>query len=94
MLIGGGYASSNVTTIETLEIAIKSNSVEYGDLTTARQTSGATSNCVRYVAPGGSSTNVIDYVNIQTGGTAADFGDLTVGGGSGATTSNCHGGLG
>ena len=43
--------------------------MEYGDLqSTARQTSGATS-IRRYVAPGGSATNVIDYVNIQTGGT-------------------------
>ena len=76
---------SNATTVNTIEyvtIGELGNTVDFGDLTAARQTSAALSSSTRGVWGGGSTPSegtgsvIIDFVTISTLGNAADFGDL------------------
>lgn len=79
-LMGG---SNTVNTIHYINIAIQSNSVNFGTLTIARKSLAATSNGVnqRAIFAGGiESTNYysseVDFVNISINANAAPFGDL------------------
>ena len=76
---------SNATTVNTIEyvtIGELGNTVDFGDLSVARQASAALSSSTRGVWGGGSTPSegsgsvVIDFVTISTLGNAADFGDL------------------
>ena len=74
-----GAASSDV--IDHVTIATTGNATDFGNLSLARGSVGATANDSRGVFAGGmasSYSNTIDYVTIATPGNATDFGDLTV----------------
>ena len=95
--MGGRYAPSptTMTTIQFVQIQTLGNSVDFGDLTSARNDCGGMSDCVRAVCYGGSGsdTDIIEYISISTGGTAVDFGNAQASAGY-ACNSNGHGGLG
>jgi len=95
--IWNGVGSSVSTNSEKMIYATRGNTVHFGDMTVARNSHTAASDCVRIVTAGGNvpggRTNNIDYTSISTGGSFANFGDLTdvrsqLDGGS-----NAHGGL-
>jgi len=102
-LTAGGARSGNsmYNNIEYFSPSTLGNTVDYGDLTVARQKHGGTSDKSRGVFHGGSvmgtQNNTIDYVTIDTLGNATDFGD-TGGGATGAPgsvsnlTRACYGG--
>ena len=82
--VGGGNnapATSNV--IQFVEIRTSGNSLDFGDLTYARQsTLGALANTTRAIWGGGqihpANNNIMDFITTSTTGNATDFGDLTV----------------
>ena len=84
------------TSIEFLTIASQGNGIDYGDLTAGKQTD-ATSNSVRSVNYGGSTSpalqNSIDFFTITNGGTTTDFGDAVQSIFRCRGSSNSHGGL-
>ena len=84
-------ADLSYSTISSLGLA-----QNFGDLTSARfGTNGASASQTGAIFPGGSDTNVIDYVNINTLGNGVDFGDITAPGvWLGGSVSDSHGGLG
>ena len=95
---GGNLAASgsgsNTNVIEYITIATTGNAQDFGDLTAARNTTGATSSPTRGIFAGDGSTDTLDKVEILTTGNAVDFGNL----GRGASRtygafSNGHGGL-
>ena len=70
--------------MDYVTIASAGNATDFGDLTQARRSAGATSSSTRGVFAGGRSTDspaaesdVIDYITIGSTGNAQDFGDLT-----------------
>jgi len=82
-LTAGGYASPGVRTnvIDYVTISALGNSVDFGDLSSARNLVGSLSSSTRGVFGGGSvppSSNIIDYVTIATTGNSITFGNLTV----------------
>ena len=84
-----------VNTVDYITIATTGNATDFGDLTEARETSGA-SNSVRGISAAGrtpSVVNTIDYVTIASTGNATDYGDMVQAKRSGATECNGHGGL-
>ena len=92
--IGGqvpGSPSNGGASIDTLVIASKGDTTDYGDLTQATKFSKAFSNSTRAVvnlgAIGGTGLqNVLEYFNMSSTGSAVDFGDLTNPHYTGATT--------
>ena len=93
-LFGGGETPSNSNIIDFITIATTGNAQDFGDLTAARNTTGATSSPTRGIFAGDGSTDTLDKVEILTTGNAVDFGNL----GRGASRtygafSNGHGGL-
>ena len=74
--------ATTVNTIEYVTIGELGNTVDFGDLTQARQASAALSSSTRGVWGGGSTPSegtgsiFIDFATISTLGNAADFGDL------------------
>ena len=97
--VSGGYQNPSddyISNIEKVEMSTKGNSIDFGNLSSARGYSCNASNSVRSLTAGGntgSKVNTIDFVLYTNGGTATDFGDLnnSVAGPSGG--SNAHGGL-
>lgn len=95
-IFGGGWSIDpykNESTIDYITISSTGNATDFGDLTVARYSPGATSNGTsdRGVFGGGWSTayeNTIDYITISSAGDATDFGDLTVARSALAATSN------
>jgi hypothetical protein len=84
-LIGGNpVGPSNL--VEMLDLAVLSNTTNFGTLTVARGALASFASSVRAVWSGGDTsnnaanapTNVIDYMTFATGGAAASFGNLTV----------------
>ena len=97
--MGGGiaaptYAAQSV--MDYVTFTTKGNATNFGDLRIATKHTSATSDCVRGMIAGGSSsdTDLIQYVTIATQGDSVDFGNLTVGRYGAGVTSNGHGGLG
>ena len=86
---GGGNS------IEFITMATTGNATRFGDLSLTRSEilAGGTSNNVRALFAGGSTTNVIDFVKIASEGNAIDFGDLTVARSNTGGVSNTHGGI-
>ena len=73
---GGG---GPINTIQYIQIQSQGNSIDFGDLTSARDLMGSAASSVRGVFGGqGSPTysNTIDFVTISTTANAIDFGDL------------------
>ena len=76
--VHGCLYPSNVANIDYVTIASKGNAIDWGaDRTNSEQQQGALATSTRGLFFGGASTNVIDYIEIQTTGNCADFGDLT-----------------
>ena len=79
-LFGGGYAPTDVTTIDFVTISNLGNAIDFGDLTVGRRPGGAVSSSTRAIWWGGrqvglTPSNVIDFVTISSTGNAQDFGD-------------------
>ena len=85
LILGGNPGSAHVSSITSIQIPTKGNSVNFGDLSLARSEGTGTSNNIRGLCMGGYSpgqgsggrVNNMDYVTIASSGTAIDFGDLT-----------------
>jgi len=97
-LLGGGLTTSARTSAITyITIATTGNSVDFGNLTQARQRLAACSNSTRGVFAGGEITagnvNTMDYVTIASESNATDFGDLTILQANLAGCSNSSGGV-
>ena len=80
---GGGNNPGSTNTIQFVEIRTSGNSLDFGDLTAARQsTLGALANATRAIWGGGqihpANNNIMDFITTSTTGNATDFGDLTV----------------
>ena len=80
---GGGNNPGSTNTIQFVEIRTSGNSLDFGDLTYARQsTLGALANTTRAIWGGGqihpANNNIMDFITTSTTGNATDFGDLTV----------------
>ena len=91
----GAISATRTNTMDYITIASTGNATDFGDLTVARSSLGATSNNTRGVWAGGRTPtieNTIDYVTIASTGDASDFGDLTEARFCGAC-SDGHGGL-
>jgi len=80
---GGGdgvNSSGYYNIIDYITIATTGNAIDFGDLSSVRQTNAACSSATRGIIAGGLNavtlTNVIQYVTIATTGNAIDFGDL------------------
>ena len=82
-VFGGGQTPTKLDTIQYVTIASTGDTVDFGNLTVARQAPASASSQTRGVISGGYAApawqNIIDYVTIATTGNATDFGDLTVG---------------
>ena len=79
-LFGGGYAPTDVNTIDFVTISTLGNASDFGDLTVARRPGGAVSSSTRAIWWGGrqvglTPSNTIDFVTISSTGNAQDFGD-------------------
>jgi hypothetical protein len=79
-LFGGGYAPTDVNTIDFVTISTLGNASDFGDLTVRRRPGGAVSSSTRAIWWGGrqvglTPSNVIDFVTISSTGNAQDFGD-------------------
>lgn len=86
LVMGGNYFNGSNTVwlnnIQYVTIATTGNSLDFGDLTVARDQTTATSNSTRAVTAGGrngtnDNLNTIDYSTIATTGNAIDFGNLS-----------------
>ena len=84
-LFSGGYTGSATSNhIDYVTIAQTGNSVDFGDLTVARESGSQCASTTRGIIFGGrnqpanAALNSIDFVTIMTTGNATDFGDLTV----------------
>ena len=83
ILFGGGTGPSQVNEINYITIGTLGNSVDFGDLSSARYYVQGLSSSTRGVvaggyqeSPGSTSMNVIDFITIASTGDATDFGDL------------------
>jgi len=86
-----------MNTIQYYSVVTAGNAVNFGDLSTVHENITGTSDSTRGIIAsgqsGGSSHNVIEYIQISTTADAKDFADLTVARMGGAACSNAHGGL-
>jgi hypothetical protein len=94
-IFAGGYAPGMSNTMEYITIASTGDGTDFGDLTDIATEPAGCASPTRGVRLGGrlnpgsnASTNVIDYVTIQTVGNATNFGDLTLGRSEAASASN------
>ena len=84
-IFAGGYSPGaaspkRTNSIELITIASTGNTIDFGDLTQARNTPGGTSNGTRGITAGGttpSTVDTIDYITIAATGNAVDFGNLS-----------------
>ena len=75
----GGGTPSSINEINSITIATESNSVDFGDLSAAKQLCQGVSSSTRGVVAGGDNSgavNVIEFITIASAGNATDFGDL------------------
>jgi hypothetical protein len=98
VFMGGEMSTPSTVRVDTIDfVSISSfgNAIDFGNLSSSRAYSGATSNSVRGLALGGiPMTNSIEYISISTAGNAEDFGDLVVSRYGVQSLSDSHGGLG
>ena len=96
-VIGGGYTTADVDTIDFITISTIGNAQDFGNLTDGRRSLASCSSSTRGVFGGGFSpgdVNIIDFVTISSTGNAQDFGDLTSARSTLSGCSDSHGGLG
>ena len=79
-LFGGGYAPTDVNTIDYITVSTLGNAQNFGDLTVRRRAGGAVSSSTRAIWWAGrqiglTPSNTIDFVTISSTGDAVDFGD-------------------
>ena len=75
----GGWNSSEMDTIDYVNIDTTGNAIDFGNLTRTRSESGGFANRTRGLAAGApipGSDNTIDFWTISSTGNAQDFGDL------------------
>ena len=78
-IVGGGYYTGDLNSIEYVNIPTNGDTTDFGNLTRSSRNLAGCSSGTRGVFGGGEpSTNVMDYITIATTGDASDFGDLTV----------------
>ena len=88
---GGGANPSNKVVMDYFQIKTGGITIDFGNLTDARNEVRACGSSTRGVWAGGrdpSVTNIIDFVEITTTANAVDFGDLTVARAAVAAVSN------
>ena len=88
---GGGLNPSNKVVMDYFQIQTGGITIDFGNLTDARNEVRACGSSTRGVWAGGrdpSVTNIIDFVEITTTANAVDFGDLTVARAAVAAVSN------
>ena len=80
---GAGYNPAQINEINHITIGTLGNSVDFGDLSVAKEYLQGVSSSTRGVVAGGyqdspgfTSTNVIEFITIASTGDAVDFGDL------------------
>jgi hypothetical protein len=98
VLFGGNTTPGPSTdSIQYLTISTLGNTIDFGDLSEAKEHVSGSSNSIRGLCAGGVTPtyrNTIDYITIQTTGDAQDFGDLSrVNLGYAGGTSDSHGGI-
>ena len=77
-VFAGGQSPANSNVIQYITISSTGNSLDFGDLTIARDKLGSCASSVRGIFGGGEPTTVrLDYVSISSPGNAFIFGDLT-----------------
>ena len=84
-IFGGGQSTSYTSSIQVFNIQSQGNTVEVGELTSARWGLAAAGSATRGLfgggrtSPGGSGNylNTIEFVTIANAGNSSDFGDLT-----------------
>ena len=98
MVLGGGHQTpgSHIIDIQSFNINILGNSIDFGDLTDNRSNIASCSSSIRGLFVGGANPtykNIIDYVTISSSGNAIDFGDLSTANRAyiGATSSSTRG---
>ena len=98
VLFGGNTTPGPSTdSIQYLTISTLGNTIDFGDLSEAKEHVSGSSNSIRGLCAGGVTptyVNTIEYITIQTTGDAQDFGDLSrVNLGFAGGTSDSHGGI-
>ena len=81
MIMGGSHPSGNLEEIQSTTIGTKGNFIDFGNLSSGRQTVAVVSTSIQATATAGATSgdtvqNIIEYVNIMTTGNAIDLGDL------------------
>ena len=101
-IFGGGYGTAPhqyMNRIDYITIETAGNSVDFGDMSTARSAKSGGANRTRGLFVGGRFSptsdgyNIIDYITISSTGNAQDFGDLTIARNHMSAATNGHGGL-
>ena len=80
IICGGHDGSSQIKTIQYLEIQSTGNSIDFGDLTAATSLTSTFASSTRGVIAGGAnpaSINTIEFITISITSNATNFGDLT-----------------
>ena len=80
IVCGGHNGSSQIKTIQYLEIQSQGNAIDFGDLTAATSLTSTFASSTRGVIAGGAnpaSINTIEFITIATASNATNFGDLT-----------------
>ena len=95
----GGNVPSQTDVIEYITISTTGDSIDFGNLTAARQAiPGGTGSSTRGVIGGGqehpATVNTIDFITFASTGNASDFGDLSLPRREGGCATDSHGGLG
>ena len=89
--MGGYRAPAKLNEISYVTVAQQGNTVDFGDLITARDAPRAANSQTRGIASGGntpSQVTDIEFITMSTLGNAADFGDCGTANGNGGGTSN------
>jgi len=98
-VLAGGYsipAAAKRNTIEYVTIQSTGNTVDFGDLTVARDSPQAVYSSVRGIVIGGNTPttqNILEFITISTLGNSIDFGDLTTPRSNGGSGGNATRGL-
>ena len=89
--MGGFRSPAKLNEISYVTVAQQGNTVDFGDLITARDAPRAANSQTRGIASGGntpSQVTDIEFITMSTLGNAADFGDCGTANGNGGGTSN------
>ena len=103
-IAAGGNTPGQSDVLEYITIPTQGNSIDFGNMTVARQSNpAATGSSIRGIVGGGqdfpAQTNIIDFITFSSTGNASDFGDADpLGSGKGhgdfpACASDGHGGV-